>query len=143
MVATPQGAAPPPAPVEGERGRADARAQCRGCGADLAERGREGGQHAAPPGGGLACTPGPVAPLGLTRFATAGWGADERPLAAAPPTMGQEDTPKIASPPLHLRPRRKRLRRRTMGFANTPTRHARVMGLFINRDEFELVLCLC
>ena len=77
-----------------------------------------------------------VAPLGIPRSCTDGWGADERHVAAGQPTVGQATPQKSTSKPINVRTRRTRLVRRTLGFAKTERRHDVVIGLFSNRYEF-------
>jgi len=79
-------------------------------------------------------------PFGITRFYTDGGGAYARPLAPEQHHVGKENTQKIASKPINLRPRIKRLVRRTMCFSKTITMHDLVIGLFINRYEFGLLI---
>ena len=76
-----------------------------------------------------------LAPLHITRFSTDGWGASERHLAPAQPTIGKAYTQEIASKPINVRTRIKRLVRRTIGFSKTSTMHDLSMGLFSNRYE--------
>ena len=54
--------------------------------------------------------------------------------------MGKENTQKIDSKHSNLRTRMKRLVRRTMCFSKTITMHDLVIGLFINRYEFGLLI---
>jgi insertion element IS1 protein InsB len=77
-----------------------------------------------------------LAPFGITKFYTDGWGAYKRHLAAAQHQVGKENTQKIESKPINLRTRIKRLVRRTMRFSKTERMHDLVIGLFINRYEF-------
>jgi insertion element IS1 protein InsB len=79
-------------------------------------------------------------PFGITRFYTDGWGAYERHIALAQPEVGKEHTQKIESKHINLRTRIKRLVRRTICFSKTTTMHDLVIGLFINRYEFGLLL---
>jgi insertion element IS1 protein InsB len=82
-----------------------------------------------------------LAPFGITKFYTDGWGAYERHLAAAQHQGGKEHTQKIESQHINLRTRIKRLVRRTLCFSKPERRHALVSGLFINREEFGQALC--
>lgn len=75
-------------------------------------------------------------PFGITRYCTDGWGAYEQYVEAEKHTVGKENTQKIASKPITLRTRIKRLVRRTICFSQTERMHDRVIGLFINRYEF-------
>jgi insertion element IS1 protein InsB len=77
-----------------------------------------------------------LAPFGITRFYTDGWGAYERHLAPEQHTMGKAHTPKIASQPSNVRTRIKRLVRCTMCFSKTLAMHDLVLGLCIHRYEF-------
>ena len=76
-------------------------------------------------------------PCGITKYYTDGWGAYERHLAAEQHQVGKENTQKIESKHINLRTRIKRLVRRTICFSKTTTMHDLVIGLFINRYEFE------
>src|SRR5262245_34027791 len=71
-----------------------------------------------------------LAPFGITRFYTDGWGAYEQH------QIGKEHTQKIESKHINLRTRIKRLVRRTLYFSKTECMHDLVLGLFINRYEF-------
>ena len=77
-----------------------------------------------------------LAPFGITRFYTDGWGAYERPLDPAQPQVGKENTQKIESKHMNLRTRIKWLVRRTLCFSKLESMHDLVIGLFINRYEF-------
>jgi insertion element IS1 protein InsB len=77
-----------------------------------------------------------LAPFGITRFYTDGWGAYERHLNAEHHAVGKEHTQKIESKHINLRTRIKRLVRRTICFSKTEYMHDLVIGLFINRYEF-------
>jgi insertion element IS1 protein InsB len=77
-----------------------------------------------------------LAPFGITKFYTDGWGAYERHLDAEQHQVGKENTQKIESKPINLRTRIKRLVRRTICFSKTERMHDLVIGLFINRYEF-------
>jgi insertion element IS1 protein InsB len=77
-----------------------------------------------------------LAPFGIPRFATDGWGAYERPRAAEPPQGGKEPTQNIASQHSNIRMRIKRLVRRTLCFSKTECVHDLVLGLFSNRYAF-------
>jgi insertion element IS1 protein InsB len=79
-------------------------------------------------------------PFGITRFYTDGWGAYERHLAPEQHTMGKAHTQKIERKHINLRTRIKRLVRRTICFSQTTTMHDLVIGLFINRYEFGLLI---
>jgi insertion element IS1 protein InsB len=76
-----------------------------------------------------------LAPFGITRFYTDGWGAYERHLDPEQHTIGKAHTQKIERKHINLRTRIKRLVRRTICFSKTITMHDLVLGLFINRYE--------
>ena len=77
-----------------------------------------------------------LAPFGITKFYTDGWGAYERHLDAEQHQVGKENTQKIESKHINLRTRIKRLVRRTLCFSKTEHMYDLVIGLFINRYEF-------
>jgi insertion element IS1 protein InsB len=77
-----------------------------------------------------------LAPWGIPRSCTDGWGAYERHVEAERHTVGKAHTPKIESTHMKRRPRSKRLVCRTSCFSKTVHRHDLVLGLFINRYEF-------
>ena len=77
-----------------------------------------------------------LAPFGITKFYTDGWGAYERYIEAEKHQVGKENTQKIESKHINLRTRIKRLVRRTICFSKTEQMHDLVIGLFINRYEF-------
>ena len=77
-----------------------------------------------------------LAPFGITKFYTDGWGAYARHLDAEQHQGGKEHTQKIESKHINLRTRIKRLVRRTLCFSKTERRHDLVIGLCINRYEF-------
>src|SRR2546422_3481296 len=79
-------------------------------------------------------------PCGITRFYTDGWGAYERHIAPEQHVVGKAHTQKIESKHINLRTRIKRLVRRTICFSKTTTMHDLVIGLFINRYEFGLLI---
>jgi insertion element IS1 protein InsB len=79
-------------------------------------------------------------PFGITRFYTDGWGAYERHIDPEQHQVGKENTQKIESNHINLRTRIKRLVRRTICFSKTTTMHDLVIGLFINRYEFGLLI---
>lgn len=81
-----------------------------------------------------------LAPFGITRFYTDGWGADERHLAPEQHVIGKQHTQKIESKHINLWTRIKRLVRRTICFSKTTTMHDLAIGLFINRYEFGLLI---
>jgi len=77
-----------------------------------------------------------LAPFGITRSFTDGWGAYERHVPVEQHTVGKANTQRIESKHLNLRTRIKRLVRRTICFSKTEHMHDLVIGLFINRYEF-------
>jgi len=81
-----------------------------------------------------------LAPFGITRYYTDGWGAYERHLDADKHRVGKDNTQKIESKHINLRTRIKRLVRRTLCFSKTEQMHDLVIGLFMNRYEFGLPL---
>ena len=162
-VHAPLGPVLPPAQVEVEGCRAEARERRRGLPAARDARGRAGPRQAPPrwwwharephtgqggaSGGGRRQADGVLprpqrwAPLGLPRCAPDGWGAAARPRAAEPPQVGQEPPQHSASTPSNVRPRSPRCRRRTLGFAKTERRHDRVLGWCIHRAACGRPLC--
>ena len=77
-----------------------------------------------------------LAPFGITKFYTDGWGAYERHLDPEQHRVGKENTQQIESKHINLRTRIKRLMRRTICFSKAEYMHDLVIGLFINRYEF-------
>ncbi|WP_250126301.1 IS1 family transposase [Chroococcidiopsis sp. CCMEE 29] len=77
-------------------------------------------------------------PFGISRFYTDGWGAYERHLEALKHEVGKQNMQKIESKHINLRTRIKRLVRKTICFSKTIQMHDIVIGLFINRYEFEV-----
>jgi insertion element IS1 protein InsB len=77
-----------------------------------------------------------LAPFGIAKFYTDGWGAYERHLAAEQHQVGKANTQTIESQHINLRTRIKRSMRRTLCFSKTERRHDLVIGLLINRYEF-------
>jgi insertion element IS1 protein InsB len=78
-------------------------------------------------------------PFGISRFYTDGWGAYERHLEVEK-HEGKQNTQKIESKHTTLRARIKRLARRTICFSKTEEMHDLVIGLFINRYEFGVIV---
>jgi len=78
--------------------------------------------------------------FGITRYYTDGWGAYERHLDPEQHRVGKDYTQKMESKHIRLRTRIKRLVRRTICFSKTERMHDLVIGLFINRYEFGLLL---
>jgi insertion element IS1 protein InsB len=79
-------------------------------------------------------------PCGLTRFSTDHWGAYERPLAPDMQSPGKRTTQKIERKHLTLRTRIKRLVRKPIGFSQSRPMHDIVMGLFVHRYAFGLLV---
>ena len=79
-------------------------------------------------------------PFGITKFYTDGWGAYERKLAPTQHQIGKANTQKVERKHLTLRTRIKRLARRTICFSKSVVIHDVVIGLYINRYEFGLLV---
>jgi IS1 family transposase len=79
-------------------------------------------------------------PFGITRFYTDDWGAYERHLPPGQHTIGKANTQKIERKHLTLRTRIKRLARKTICFSKLDKMHDIVIGLFINRYEFGVLV---
>lgn len=79
-------------------------------------------------------------PFGITRFFTDAWGGYERILDPDTHVIGKENTQKIERKHLTLRTRIKRLARKTICFSKSILMHDIVIGLFINRYEFPILL---
>ena len=79
-------------------------------------------------------------PFGLTRFYTDHWGAYTRHLDAEVHSPGKRNTQKIERKHLTLRTRIKRLVRKTICFSKTTQMHDIVIGLFVNRYAFGLLI---
>jgi len=79
-----------------------------------------------------------LTPFGITRYYTDSWGAYERNLAPEVHSPGKHNTQQIERKHLTLRPRIKRLVRKTICFSKSIQMHDIVIGLFINRYEFGL-----
>lgn len=77
-----------------------------------------------------------LAPLGIRRFYTDGWGAYRRHLDPKLHVVGKRRTQQLERKHLTLRTRIKRLVRRTICFSKSLQMHEIVIGLFINRFEF-------
>ena len=77
-------------------------------------------------------------PFGITRFFTDDWGAYERHLPSQNHVIGKRNTQKIERKHLTLRTRIERLARKTICFSKLERMHDIVIGLFINRYEFDL-----
>ena len=79
-------------------------------------------------------------PFGLTRFSTDHWGAYTRHLDAEVHSPGKRNTQKIERKHLTLRTRIKRLVRKTICFSKSIQMHDIVIGLFVNRYAFGLLV---
>src|SRR5205807_4319451 len=79
-------------------------------------------------------------PFGLTRFYTDHWGAYTRHLDAEVHSPGKRNTQKIERKHLTLRTRIKRLVRKTICFSKSIQMHDIVIGLFVNRYAFGLLV---
>ena len=77
-----------------------------------------------------------LAPLGIRRFYTDGWGAYRRHLDPRLHKVGKRRTQQLERKHLTLRTRIKRLVRKTICFSKSVQMHELVIGLFINRFEF-------
>src|SRR2546430_2785374 len=81
-----------------------------------------------------------LAPFGLTRFYTDHWGAYARHLDEDVHSPGKRNTQKIERKHLTLRTRIKRLVRKTICFSKSIQMHDIVIGLFVNRYAFGLLV---
>ena len=81
-----------------------------------------------------------LAPFGIHRFYTDGWGAYHRHLAAHQHVIGKRGTQQLERKHLTLRTRIKWLVRKTLCFSRSVQMHDLVIGLFINRCEFGLAV---
>jgi len=79
-------------------------------------------------------------PFGITRFYTDDWGAYARHLPPKQQIVGKRNTQKIERKHLTLRTRIKRLARKTICFSKLDKMHDIVIGLFINRYEFGILV---
>jgi IS1 family transposase/transposase-like protein len=79
-------------------------------------------------------------PFGITRFYTDDWGAYDRHLPGEQQVVGKRNTQKIERKHLTLRTRIKRLARKTICFSKLEKMHDIVIGLFINRYEFGVLI---
>ena len=81
-----------------------------------------------------------LAPLGIGRFYTDGWGAYHRHLDPHRHVVGKRRTQQLERKHLTLRTRIKRLVRKTICFSRSVQLHEIVIGLFIHRFEFGLAV---
>jgi insertion element IS1 protein InsB len=79
-------------------------------------------------------------PFGIKRYYTDYDGAYTRHLDAAEHEPGKRNTQRIERKHLRLRTRIKRLTRKTICFSKSILMHDIVIGLFVNRYEFGLLL---
>ena len=83
---------------------------------------------------------GLLEPFGITRYYTDYWGAYTRHIDLEEHQPGKRHTQKIERKHLTLRTRIKRLARKTICFSKSIQMHDIVVGLFVNRYEFGLLL---
>ena len=83
---------------------------------------------------------GLLEPFGITKYYTDYWGAYTRHLDADAHQPGKRNTQQIERKHLTLRTRIKRLMRKTICFSRSTQMHDIVMGLFVNRYEFGLLV---
>jgi insertion element IS1 protein InsB len=81
-----------------------------------------------------------LAPFGMRRFYTDGWGAYRRHLDPQRHVVGKRRTQQLERKHLTLRTRIKRLVRKTICFSRSVQMHETVIGLFINRFAFGLAV---
>jgi insertion element IS1 protein InsB len=81
-----------------------------------------------------------LAPFGIRRFYTDGWGAYRRHLEPDRHVVGKRRTQQLERKHLTLRTRIKRLVRKTICFSKSIAMHEIIIGLFINRFEFGLAV---
>jgi insertion element IS1 protein InsB len=79
-------------------------------------------------------------PFGITRYDTDYWGAYTRHLNPDEHNQGKRNTQQIERKHLTLRTRIKRLTRKTICFSRSIQMHDIVIGLFVNRYEFGLLV---
>ena len=79
-------------------------------------------------------------PFGITRYYTDYWGAYTRHIASEAHQPGKRNTQKIERKHLTLRARIKRLARKTICFSKSVQMHDLVIGLFVNRYEFGVLV---
>lgn len=81
-----------------------------------------------------------LAPLGIHRYYTDGWGAYQRHLDPRLHVVGKRATHQLERKPLPLRTRINRLVRKTLCFSRSVQMHELVIGVFLNRFEFGLAV---
>jgi insertion element IS1 protein InsB len=79
-------------------------------------------------------------PFGITKYYTDSWGAYTRHIDANQHQPGKRNTQQIERKHLTLRTRIKRLTRKTICFSKSIQMHDIVIGLFVNRYEFGVLL---
>jgi insertion element IS1 protein InsB len=79
-------------------------------------------------------------PFGITRYDTDYWGAYTRHLDPDEHNQGKRNTQQIERKHLTLRTRIKQLTRKTICFSRSIQMHDIVIGLFVNRYEFGLLV---
>jgi len=79
-------------------------------------------------------------PFGIKKYCTDGWGAYERHIPPEQHEVGNRKTQRIERKHLRLRTRIKRLTRKTICYSRSEEMHDIVIGLFINRYEFEVAI---
>jgi insertion element IS1 protein InsB len=84
--------------------------------------------------------PGLLEPFGIKRYETDAWGAYTRHSEADEPQPGKRNTQQSERKHWTLRPRIKRLTRRTICFSTSLPMPDMVVGLFVKRYEFGLLL---
>ena len=83
---------------------------------------------------------GLLEPFGITKYYTDYWGAYTRHLDTDAHQPGKRNTQQIERKHLTLRTRIKRLMRKTICFSRSTQMHDIVIGLFVNRYEFGLLV---
>jgi insertion element IS1 protein InsB len=81
-----------------------------------------------------------LAPMGIRHFYTDGADVYDRHLAPEQHTVGKTQTQKIERKHLTFRTRLKRLMRKTICFSKSMLLHDIVIGLFVNRYEFGMLV---
>jgi insertion element IS1 protein InsB len=79
-------------------------------------------------------------PFGITKYYTDYWGAYTRHIEGEQHQPGKRNTQQIERKHLTLRTRIKRLTRKTICFSKSIQMHDIVIGLFVNRYEFGVLL---
>ena len=79
-------------------------------------------------------------PFGIIRYDTDSWGAYTRHLGADEHQPGKRNTQQVERKHLTLRTRIKRLVRKTICFSRSTQMHDIVIGLFVNRYAFGLLV---